>query len=160
MSRAGLNIQALDIPASAPIARCYDLFAADAALALELAPADKRHLVDPEILAMAQRALSMSALDYAQLELARAQTQRVFAGVFSEVDCLLTLTQETVANRLDQRPGVMNLTRCFNLTGQPAISIPCGVSDTGLPIGLQLVCDRGRDDLLLAIAERLAVELV
>jgi Asp-tRNA(Asn)/Glu-tRNA(Gln) amidotransferase A subunit family amidase len=54
----------------------------------------------------------------------------------------------------------MNLTRAFNPTGQPAISIPCGVSDSGLPIGLQLICDRGRDDLLLAIAEHLAAQLV
>ena len=44
-------------------------------------------------------------------------------------------------------------------TGQPAISIPCGFSDSGLPIGLQLVCDRGCDDLLLAIAEYLSAQL-
>jgi aspartyl-tRNA(Asn)/glutamyl-tRNA(Gln) amidotransferase subunit A len=160
LSAAGLNIQAIDIPGSDGIGKCYDLFVPDAALSLDLAPTDKQHLVDPEILALAQRAHSMTALDYARVELAGAQTQRVFANLFCDIDCLLTLTQETVANRLDQQPDAMNLTRAFNPTGQPAISIPCGVSDSGLPIGLQLICDRGRDDLLLAIAEHLAAQLV
>jgi Asp-tRNA(Asn)/Glu-tRNA(Gln) amidotransferase A subunit family amidase len=108
---------------------------------------------------LAQQAERMSALDLTRAGLARQRTQRVFARVFSEIDCLLTLTQETVANRLDETPPIMKLTRCFNMTGQPAISIPCGTTDSGLPIGLQLVCDRGRDGLLLAIAERVAAQL-
>jgi amidase len=40
----------------------------------------------------------------------------------------------------------------FNLTGQPAISLPLGVSATGLPIGVQLVARFGREDLLLRLA--------
>jgi aspartyl-tRNA(Asn)/glutamyl-tRNA(Gln) amidotransferase subunit A len=159
LSRAGVDIRAIEIPTSAEIAKYYDLFVPDAALSLELAPTDKHHLVNAEILALSRRAVSISALDYARVELARAQTQRAFANLFCDIDCLLTLTQETVANRLDQQPDAMNLTRAFNPTGQPAISIPCGVSDSGLPIGLQLICERGRDDLLLAIAEYLSAQL-
>ena len=37
----------------------------------------------------------------------------------------------------------------FNLTGQPAASIPCGISDNGLPIGLQIVGPRFADHLVL-----------
>jgi Asp-tRNA(Asn)/Glu-tRNA(Gln) amidotransferase A subunit family amidase len=40
----------------------------------------------------------------------------------------------------------------FNLTGQPAVSIPCGWTKDGLPLGLQLVGRRGADGLLLRIA--------
>ena len=108
---------------------------------------------------LAQQGERMKVNEYAQLELLRGQLQRVFAREFSEIDCLLTLTQQTTANRLDQEPGMMKLTRSFNLTGQPAISIPCGTSPAGMPIGLQLVCERGSDGLLLAIAARIATAL-
>ena len=43
----------------------------------------------------------------------------------------------------------------FNLTGQPAISLPLGVSDSGLPIGVQLIARFGREDLLLRLASAL-----
>lgn len=49
------------------------------------------------------------------------------------------------------------LTRCtlpFNLTGMPAISVPCGTTRSGLPVGLQLAAARGNDAQLLAIAGR------
>jgi Asp-tRNA(Asn)/Glu-tRNA(Gln) amidotransferase A subunit family amidase len=40
----------------------------------------------------------------------------------------------------------------FNLTGQPAVSIPCGWTADGLPLGLQLVGRRGQDGLVLRVA--------
>lgn len=45
------------------------------------------------------------------------------------------------------------LTPPWNVTGQPAISVPAGRTSTGLPVGLQLVARPGREDLLLAVAE-------
>lgn len=43
----------------------------------------------------------------------------------------------------------------FNMTGQPAITVPTGVSTNGLPIGVQIVGRHGTDHLLLALAEEL-----
>ena len=40
----------------------------------------------------------------------------------------------------------------FNLTQQPACSIPCGFTEAGLPIGLQIVSDNFREDLVLRAA--------
>ncbi len=159
LRQSGLNIEARAIAFRAEFEKCYDLFLPDAALTLELAPPGQRHLVDPEIVKLAQQGEQMNAVDYARVELLRGELQRVFAREFVEIDCLLTLTQQTTANRLDQEPGIMKLTRWFNLTGQPAISIPCGSSPAGMPIGLQLVCERGADGLLLRIAARIAAAL-
>ena len=43
----------------------------------------------------------------------------------------------------------------FNLTGQPAISVPMGHTNSGLPLGAQLVAAYGREDLLLQVAAQL-----
>jgi Asp-tRNA(Asn)/Glu-tRNA(Gln) amidotransferase A subunit family amidase len=40
----------------------------------------------------------------------------------------------------------------FNVTGHPAVSVPCGLSDEGLPVGLQLVGRHLHDDLVLGVA--------
>ena len=43
----------------------------------------------------------------------------------------------------------------FNITGQPAISLPLGMSDDGLPIGVHLVAAYGREDVLIRVASQL-----
>ena len=43
----------------------------------------------------------------------------------------------------------------FNVTGQPAISLPLHWNDEGLPIGVQLVAAYGREDLLIRVASQL-----
>lgn len=55
-------------------------------------------------------------------------------------------TQEPVRNVM------LRLTQVFNLTGHPAVSLPCGVSATGLPVGLQLAGTIGQTDDLLHVA--------
>lgn len=50
--------------------------------------------------------------------------------------------------------GMTSLVRPFNLSGHPALSIPLG-SESGLPVGLQLIGANGADEKLLAVAERL-----
>jgi aspartyl-tRNA(Asn)/glutamyl-tRNA(Gln) amidotransferase subunit A len=47
----------------------------------------------------------------------------------------------------------------FNMTGQPALSLPVGVTSRGLPVGLQLVGRVGGDDLVLSAGRRIEAEL-
>ena len=52
----------------------------------------------------------------------------------------------------------LRLTQLFNITGHPAVSLPCGNTDDGLPVGLQIAGTRNRTPELLAVAA--AVEKV
>ena len=47
----------------------------------------------------------------------------------------------------------------FNMTGQPALSLPAGLTRSGLPVGLQLAGPVGGDDLVLSLAARLESDL-
>jgi aspartyl-tRNA(Asn)/glutamyl-tRNA(Gln) amidotransferase subunit A len=51
------------------------------------------------------------------------------------------------------RSMMLRLTQLFNITGHPAISLPCGATDEGLPCGLQLVGAQGATERLLDVAE-------
>jgi aspartyl-tRNA(Asn)/glutamyl-tRNA(Gln) amidotransferase subunit A len=50
------------------------------------------------------------------------------------------------------RALMLRLTQLFNLTGHPAISLPCGATSAGLPCGVQLVGRRSATDELLTVA--------
>jgi amidase len=77
---------------------------------------------------------------------------------FEQYDLLVTPTTAGPAMRLgdyltDYVSGLGSaFTRPINLTGQPAISLPLGWPDDGLPRGVQLVAAYGRDDLLIRAA--------
>lgn len=88
----------------------------------------------------------------------RADLLAAIGAVFDQVDHLLTPTVATLAFAADGPPprviagrevggmGNVPFTAPFNISGQPACSIPCGLSSDGLPIGLQVV-GRRHDDL-------------
>jgi amidase len=50
---------------------------------------------------------------------------------------------------------LMLFTAQFNVTGQPAISLPLHMSADGLPVGVQLVAGYGREDVLVRVATQL-----
>jgi aspartyl-tRNA(Asn)/glutamyl-tRNA(Gln) amidotransferase subunit A len=61
-----------------------------------------------------------------------------------------TVTIDGVARLL--RPLMLRLTQLFNLTGHPAVSLPCGKTSEGLPCGLQLIGRHGGTSSLLGVA--------
>jgi aspartyl-tRNA(Asn)/glutamyl-tRNA(Gln) amidotransferase subunit A len=58
------------------------------------------------------------------------------------------------------RSLMLRLTQLFNVTGHPAISLPCGTTAEGLPCGLQLVGEAGETSALLDIAAMVEAQLV
>ena len=56
------------------------------------------------------------------------------------------------STEFDRWDHAVPFTLPFNLTGQPAASIPVGVTASGLPVGLQIVANHYREDLVLRAA--------
>ena len=81
--------------------------------------------------------------EYVQAQRVRNVLKREFAEVLQKVDVIATPTMSTPAPRFDES-GPMTTARTpsftgpFNLTGMPAISVPCGFTSAGLPVGLQI----------------------
>ncbi len=105
-----------------------------------------------------------SAVTYIQAQQARLTYSENMAAAFEKVDILLAPTLPIVAplidendvqigrSREDVRIALLSLTRPGNLSGLPAISVPCGYSSEGLPVGLQLIGRRLSETTLLRAA--------
>ena len=120
-------------------------------------------LYQPETL---RRILSGSKFEWADYtrglrELKQARHE--IAGVFKEVDLLVTPTTPIPAPELvelSQNPALLRPrellllrnTRPFNVWGLPAISIPCGFTRSGLPIGLQIAGPHWKETQVLQLA--------
>lgn len=102
--------------------------------------------------------MAVTGPEYAFARRTRDELIRAFDGVFDRVDLLALPATPSVAPLREGADAVAaaarltGLTSPFNLTGLPAISIPCGRDGDGLPIGLQLVSRRWGEALLLRAA--------
>ena len=91
-----------------------------------------------------------SAADYIQAQRIRRLVKQEFDRVLTEVDALVTPTMSYPAERFDQHDAADAMvrpypSRPFTFTGHPAISVCCGFTSSGLPIGLQ-IADRSFDE--------------
>ncbi|WP_094555669.1 Asp-tRNA(Asn)/Glu-tRNA(Gln) amidotransferase subunit GatA [Synechococcus sp. 1G10] len=106
-------------------------------------------------------ALSAGYVDayYKKAQQVRTLIRRDFDAAFTKVDVLLTPTSPTTAFRFGahaEDPLAMYLADLLtipaNMAGLPAINVPCGFDDSGLPIGLQLITGVLEEPLLLQVA--------
>jgi amidase len=131
--------------------------------------------VEPYTWLLADMGRSFSGLDYAKSLGATVTFRRAMARWWASADeggqgfdLLLTPTLSILPPRIGElkahpdhpengrRNGAMSaFTSAFNITGQPAISLPLHTSAEGLPIGVQLVAALGREDVLLRVASQL-----
>ena len=99
-----------------------------------------------------------SGAEYALARRTRDELRRVYADALGEWDAILLPTTPMTAPLRDGQDAVAAAatltayTSPFNLTGLPAISIPCGFDGAGLPIGLQLVARPWAEARLLRVA--------
>jgi aspartyl-tRNA(Asn)/glutamyl-tRNA(Gln) amidotransferase subunit A len=96
---------------------------------------------------------------YKKAQQVRTLIRRDFEHVFEQVDVLVAPTAPTPAFRIGEKiddPLQMYLSDVFtitiNLAGIPALSLPCGFSSTGLPIGLQIIGKPFAEETILRVA--------
>ena len=100
-----------------------------------------------------EQGLALSARAIAEGELLRTRQWARVRDFLADRDLLLTPTSATPPFPIEQAPNRRSfLTYAFSVMGLPAISIPCGFTRAGLPVGLQIVGKRRADAAVLRAA--------
>ena len=120
-------------------------------------------LYQPETLRRIRTGEGISPEDAARCKRELQEARKQIASVFNDVDLLITPTTPTPAPVISElkanpdllRPRELVLlrnTRPMNVWGLPAISVPCGFTQSGLPIGLQIIGPHGGESEVLQLA--------
>jgi aspartyl-tRNA(Asn)/glutamyl-tRNA(Gln) amidotransferase subunit A len=162
----GAHIDVVDPDIGDPVDVLETLWFAGAGFALAPIGREDRAKMDPGLVACAERGARIPASDYIDaLLFRRAELARRMARFHERYDLLATPQMPTGALPFGSDvppPGFGGVedwgeawtdwspfTYPFNITQQPALSLPCGLTPDGLPIGLQLVGPLGADGLVL-----------
>ena len=124
-----------------------------------------REQLKPEVIWNIEKGYEVTAREIAEAELARGALFHWTAEFFRTYDLLVCpaasvppfdvdvrYVTEINGVQLDNYISWALITFAITLTGCPAISVPCGFTRSGLPVGLQIVGPWGREDLLLGAA--------
>jgi aspartyl-tRNA(Asn)/glutamyl-tRNA(Gln) amidotransferase subunit A len=118
----------------------------------------------PDLRDLLQGAATYLATDYLQAQRVRARIRQAFRALFERVDVLVSptaLLPATPHGRLTAKLGerevsvmelAASLTPVANVTGEPACSVPCGLTREGLPVGLMIHGPTFADARVLAVA--------
>jgi aspartyl-tRNA(Asn)/glutamyl-tRNA(Gln) amidotransferase subunit A len=131
----------------------------------EAAQVHRKWLQDPaatygaDVRARLEEGLSISADEYRDARRRRGELVAAILDAHQGFDAVagptVPITAPTISSCV-QGSGVQSAllsnTYCYNVTGQPAISVPCGRTSDGLPVGLQLAAGLGHDHALLELA--------
>jgi aspartyl-tRNA(Asn)/glutamyl-tRNA(Gln) amidotransferase subunit A len=156
----GAHVELVDPGFADPRSTFDVLWSTGAARAIALLPATDG--IDPGLAAIAELGRSFSGVDYLTACGERDQLAIAMSRFHEEWDLLLTPAmpiaafeagREVPEDAEDPRwPGWTPFTYPFNLTQQPAATVPCGFTSAGLPAGLQIVGPRHGDGLVLRAA--------
>jgi Asp-tRNA(Asn)/Glu-tRNA(Gln) amidotransferase A subunit family amidase len=127
-----------------------------------------RAMMDPNLVRLIEIGQQMSAVEFKKHEIERTEHWRMLARVFSDYDVLICPTTPVPAppNGMPEhqfefhdaagRYHSLDMTAPFSCFGLcPALSVPCGFTEDGLPVGLQIVGRRYEDETVLRIGAAL-----
>ncbi|TDB04705.1 amidase [Halomonas marinisediminis] len=165
----GATIDEIDPGFDSPLEVFNTLWFAGASQVLERLDRDQQDKLDPGFLSIARRGADISLRDYLAACRAREQLTAQMQLFHQHYDLLITPTLPLSPFEAGHNvpPGGpyrewMEWTPFsypFNLTQQPAASLPCGLDDQGLPVGLHLVGPRFQDLKVLQVARLLEQHL-
>lgn len=128
---------------------------------------DQRQKFGADVMALLDQGRLVPAIDYVNAQRLRKQMQREFHKLWSTVDCIVAPATPNVAPRIgdktvrlggqdeDVRLATTRFARGINALGVPALSMPCGLSSAGLPIGLQIIGAAFQEPLILRLGAAL-----
>jgi Asp-tRNA(Asn)/Glu-tRNA(Gln) amidotransferase A subunit family amidase len=124
--------------------------------------------MDPRVVGLMDAGFALGAVDFKRIEFVRTRAWKRLAPILERFDALLCPTMSQVARPVDEDDFVwyrdqgdglyhgLDMTCQFNFVSQcPALSVPADWTESGLPIGLQIVARRYRDDQALRIGAAL-----
>lgn len=162
LGELGARVEREDPGFSDPREAFDQLFFGGAAHALHGIPEHRHREMDPALVEAAGAVADRSMMDHLDALAERASLIQRMSRFHQRYDLLVTpclpipaftAGLEVPEGSADPRwPGWTPFTYPFNLTGQPACSVPCGFTSTGLPVGLQLVGARHDDATVLRAA--------
>ena len=156
----GAVVEEADPGFQSPVETLNTLWHGGAAALVRAIPEERRAEVDPGLLVHAKLGWDLLAGDFAAAANARFPLFTAMARFHERYDLLLTPALATPAFAVghnvppdgsfgDDWVGWTPYSYPFNLTLQPAATVPCGLTKGGLPVGLQIVGPMRRDDLVL-----------
>jgi aspartyl-tRNA(Asn)/glutamyl-tRNA(Gln) amidotransferase subunit A len=158
----GASVQTQDPGFDDPVDAFHVLWFAGAAKSTDQLDADARATLDPGLAEIVELGATYSATDYLAAMAVRNDMGTLMGAFHQRHHLLLTPTLPIPAFPVGHEvpPGSAErrwtswtpFTYPFNMTQQPAVSVPCGFTSDGLPIGLQIVGPRHADALVLAAA--------
>ncbi len=159
----GAHVEEMDAPFDYPLNLMATLWYTGAAQVVSVYGPEARAKMDPGLLEIAAEGSSYSLMQYLEVIMRRTNLGIQLSQFHEHFDLLLTPTLPIPAFEagLEVPRGWPErrwlswtpFTYPFNLTQQPAISVPCGMTTSGLPIGLQLVGAKYKDALVLRAAQ-------
>jgi aspartyl-tRNA(Asn)/glutamyl-tRNA(Gln) amidotransferase subunit A len=161
---AMLLARAQPIEMPLPPAAAYPGFQREAAAVHESLWRDHRELYGENVATKLERALRVSDEEVERAARERELYRERVAGAMARLDLLLTPTLAMVAppsgvGDLALRDDMLRFTLPWNAVGAPALALPCGPADIGLPASVQLIGRPGDDALVLAAGRALEERL-
>ncbi len=128
---------------------------------------DRREDFGGDVLALLDQGRMVSGAEYADAQRLRRLQIGEFSKLWAQVDCIFTPATPTPAPKIGQttidiggvaedvRLTTTRFMRAINVLGIPSLAMPCGFTQAGLPVGLQILGAPGAEDTLLRVGAQM-----